>query len=73
MFRVPYRMRRPLHRVLITLAARGLEEHNMQITLIFARIIIFLLFTVLLLLMYKSKTTSGTDLKIRPLLGPQGL
>jgi hypothetical protein len=35
-----------------TLAARGLEEHNMRITLIFARIISFMLFTVLLSLMY---------------------
>ncbi len=35
----------------LTLAARGLEEH-MWITLIFARIISFILFTVLLSLMY---------------------
>ena len=35
-----------------TRCVHGLEEHHVQITLIFSRIIIFTLFTVLLLLMY---------------------
>ena len=34
-----------------TLAAHGLKEHHVQITLIFSRIISFMLFTVLLSLM----------------------
>ncbi len=55
--RIEYLSSHPLTALVIlfikrALAARGMEEHIMLITLIFARIIGFVLFTLFLLLMY---------------------